>query len=113
MSKLQVKAVSRNKVVRRNLKGFGTLMIDTSKIETQEDMQKWKRRGLDIFEVVTEQNEAPTEKKSKGKVKKAEATAEEEEEEIEEVEEEETEEAEATEEEKPKKARQPRKKATE
>ena len=53
MGKLKIKEIYQNKVVKRDLKGFGTVSVDTKKLE-EKDYEKWKIRGLDIFVEVEE-----------------------------------------------------------
>lgn len=63
MGKLKIKEIYQNKVVKRDLKGFGTVSVDTKKLE-EKDYEKWKIRGLDIFveaEEVAEEAEAEAE----------------------------------------------------
>jgi len=48
MGKLKIKEIYQNKVVKRDLKGFGTVSVDTKKLE-EKDFEKWKKRGLEIF----------------------------------------------------------------
>ena len=48
MGNLKIKEIYLNKVVKRDLKGFGTVSVDTKKLE-EKDFEKWKKRGLDIF----------------------------------------------------------------
>lgn len=72
MGKLKIKEIYQNKVVKRDLKGFGTVSVDTKKLE-EKDYEKWKIRGLDIFvEVEEKPKEKPKETESE-----AEAEAEE------------------------------------
>lgn len=77
MGKLKIKEIYQNKVVKRDLKGFGTVSVDTKKLE-EKDYEKWKIRGLDIFVEVeekpkeTEQEaEAEAEEVAEEKPKKA------------------------------------------
>ena len=77
MGKLKIKEIYQNKVVKRDLKGFGTVSVDTKKLE-EKDYEKWKIRGLDIFVVVEEkpkeaeaEAEAEAEEVAEEKPKKA------------------------------------------
>ena len=72
MGKLKIKEIYQNKVVKRDLKGFGTVSVDTKKLE-EKDYEKWKIRGLDIF---VEVEEKPKETESEA-VAEAEEVAEE------------------------------------
>ena len=72
MGNLKIKKIYQNKVVKRNLKGFGTVSVDTKKLE-EKDYEKWKIRGLDIF---VEVEEKPKETESEAE-SEAEAEAEE------------------------------------
>ena len=77
MGKLKIKEIYQNKVVKRDLKGFGTVSVDTKKLE-EKDYEKWKIRGLDIFVEVEEkpketesEAEAEAEEVAEEKPKKA------------------------------------------
>lgn len=70
MGNLKIKETYQNKVVKRDLKGFGTVSVDTKKLE-EKDYEKWKIRGLDIFVEVEEKPKEET------KAKKVEAPKEE------------------------------------
>ena len=72
MGKLKIKEIYQNKVVKRDLKGFGTVSVDTKKLE-EKDYEKWKIRGLDIFVEVEEKPkaEAEAEEVAEEKPKKA------------------------------------------
>lgn len=75
MGKLKIKEIYQNKVVKRDLKGFGTVSVDTKKLEEKE-YEKWKIRGLDIFVEVEEkpkeaEAEAEAEEVAEEKPKKA------------------------------------------
>lgn len=73
MGKLKIKEIYQNKVVKRGLKGFGTVSVDTKKLE-EKDYEKWKIRGLDIFVEVEEkpkEAEAEAEEVAEEKPKKA------------------------------------------
>lgn len=77
MGKLKIKEICQNKVVKRDLKGFGTVSVDTKKLE-EKDYEKWKIRGLDIFVEVEEkpketesEAEAEAEEVAEEKPKKA------------------------------------------
>ena len=77
MGKLKIKEIYQNKVVKRDLKGFGTVSVDTKKLE-EKDYKKWKIRGLDIFVEVEEkpkeaeaEAEAEAEEAAEEKPKKA------------------------------------------
>lgn len=77
MEKLKIKEIYQNKVVKRDLKGLGTVSVDTKKLE-EKDYEKWKIRGLDIFVEVEEkpketesEAEAEAEEVAEEKPKKA------------------------------------------